>query len=1054
MNSVVWSNRTAGSIAVRSMLFVLVVAPAAGASARQGASPENPSLVLPVKVQKTANQDNQAGAQNSDGRKSLASLWVKRGRIAYKRKDYETAINDYRKAIELDTAKIDYPMGLANALVKVGNFLEAREVLTKVLETYSPSLDEAKQLQRLLAGTWKMEGDGLFNQKAYEGAIRCFAEAVRLEPDVFEYVKELGLAYYKAERFEEMGDLAESAIKRFLAPADRHTLSEFLCVAYGKRADAAKEKNDYATAIEWYQKAVSARPDAHQYIIELAAVYITSEKFEAAIQLLQSTLKGFRTGEEHEQQLKILALAYVGWGIQLMDAGRFGEAMKARQEALALCREMKIADNEVKVLNQLGESYCEFGDYANATALHKKALAQCELNQNSDWASKAEAETYLDLGAVYFGLNDYKKAAEYYHRAVEIGQRNNDPNTINRGRAGVAFVLLKEGNIAEAIEALNQVLTLAQQQNDRVTQADILGALGCAEFWQKDYVKATEYLSQELAIDKERDSVSSQATVLANLMVVWKERNKPELAIFFGKLSVNITQSIRRNMRELDSRLQGGYLASVQGAYRMLADLLVSQGRIAEGEQVLRLLKAKEYQDFIRSETLDAAANTVPLTRNDKEWEQRFNTIQDQVVAIGREYSSLLAKESKSDDDTRRLRELENDLAVNNKALEDLYNEISTRASPRLARDIKDSMQVLMQNLSKIEPGAVVLETIVLEDKYRVILTTPDTQVAGQYLIKREDLRKKVFRFREAMRERTPEAEVKALAQELYAILVGPVAKNIEAYQAKTLVWSLDDVLRYIPMAALYDGSQYLVQRYGNVIITEGSLINLKEKPSADWTALGLGVSKAHRGFVELPNVPGELRAIIRDESGEKTSGVLPGKIMLDDKFTERSLVDALSRRQYRVVHIASHFTISADGNSENSFLLLGEGNLSKLTMSRIATIPNLFSDVELLTLSACDTAMGDYENENPENQGVEFESLGVLAQQKGALSVLASLWEVADASTSLLMREFYRHREEQPGATKAEALQRAQMNLILNGNGKYAHPFYWAPFVLIGNWK
>src|SRR5260221_4111266 len=175
---------------------------------------------------------------------------------------------------------------------------------------------------------------------------------------------------------------------------------------------------------------------------------------------------------------------------------------------------------------------------------------------------------------------------------------------------------------------------------------------------------------------------------------------------------------------------------------------------------------------------------------------------------------------------------------------------------------------------------------------------------------------------------------------------------------------------------------------------------------------------------------------------------------MLDDNFTQKSFVDALARHQYRVVHIASHFTINTDGNSEDSFLLLGEGKLSKLTMAQIAAIPNFFSNVELLTLSACNTATGGYESETAENQGVEFESLGVLAQQKGATSVLASLWEVADASTSLLMEDFYRFREKQPGTTKAEALRRAQLNLLLHSNGKYTHPFYWAPFVLIGNWK
>ena len=101
-----------------------------------------------------------------------------------------------------------------------------------------------------------------------------------------------------------------------------------------------------------------------------------------------------------------------------------------------------------------------------------------------------------------------------------------------------------------------------------------------------------------------------------------------------------------------------------------------------------------------------------------------------------------------------------------------------------------------------------------------------------------------VFAFRDAIEARRPESEVKSLGNELYQILIGPVAKNIESYQPKTLVWSLDDVLRYVPMAALYDGSHYLTESHANVVINLASLINLKDKPSSEWTALGLGVSE------------------------------------------------------------------------------------------------------------------------------------------------------------------------------------------------------------------
>ena len=467
------------------------------------------------------------------------------------------------------------------------------------------------------------------------------------------------------------------------------------------------------------------------------------------------------------------------------------------------------------------------------------------------------------------------------------------------------------------------------------------------------------------------------------------------------------------------------------------------------------MLKQKEYHDFLPGEVKDSASDVVPQTAYDQKWQERFNAIHDQLASIGREYSTLVKKESRTDEENKRLSLLESDLATAQQALQQLYQDISAAGNPKLVRDLQDSGETLMQNLPSIDAGAVVIETIVLEDKYRVILTTPDVQIPGEYPISRDALRRKAFAFRDAIDAHRPESEVKSLGNELYQILIGPIAKNIESYQPKTLVWSLDDVLRYVPMAALYDGSHYLTESYANVVINLASLINLKDKPSADWTALGLGVSKAHQNWPELRYVPEELKGIIRDEDAGGTTGILKGRIMLDDAFTEANLRQALIRQFYRVVHIASHFKFDADGNSNDSFLLLGNGKLTKLTIAQIAAIPNFFAGVELLTLSACETAVGDQASRQKEdNQGIEVESLGVLAQRKGASAVIASLWEVADLSTSKLMQNFYQCHTAPTATTKAEALRQAQLDLLLHTNGEYTHPFYWAPFVIIGNWQ
>lgn len=196
---------------------------------------------------------------------------------------------------------------------------------------------------------------------------------------------------------------------------------------------------------------------------------------------------------------------------------------------------------------------------------------------------------------------------------------------------------------------------------------------------------------------------------------------------------------------------------------------------------------------------------------------------------------------------------------------------------------------------------------------------------------------------------------------------------------------------------------------------------------------------------------------------------------MIDDEFNQFALESELARG-YKVVHIASHFSLNP-GDSTKSFLLLGDG--STLTVEDIRTKAKLqFSDVELLTLSACETALV-----GKDGSGNEIEGFGYVAQQRGAKAILASLWRVADQSTQVLMSRFYRLRTENPRLTKAAALQLAQMEMI-EGNlqppitrerrvkGKkriskrtapadeydpkkvHAHPYFWAPFILIGNWR
>jgi CHAT domain-containing protein len=499
---------------------------------------------------------------------------------------------------------------------------------------------------------------------------------------------------------------------------------------------------------------------------------------------------------------------------------------------------------------------------------------------------------------------------------------------------------------------------------------------------------------------------------------------------------------------------------------------------LPEAQQVLGMLKEEEYFDFVRRDSRDAGLTSrTELTPEEAALEKRYNEIADRVTLIGKERGELLAKAARTADEDKRLTSLDADIAVAGQAFEkfltSLADELGGADQPGgKVFQLRES-QGLMQDLRELGNGAVALYTIVGEDKYRIILTTPDAQKAVEYPISAADLNRKILAFRETLQN--PRLDPLPLARELYKIIVGPVAKDLKDAGAETLMWSLDGALRYVPITALHDGEKYMVERYRNVVFTPASQARLKDAPSANWKVLGLGVSKAKEGFDALPGAALELRGIIREDDATK-AGVLPGTIKLDEAFTADALKTGL-RQRFPLVHIASHFQFRP-GNDADSFLLLGDG--SHLTLGQIKSLPNIFGGVELLTLSACNTATG-----GAGASGKEVEGFGVLAQRQGAKAVMATLWSVADESTSLLMQEFYRLREARPGTLKAEAIRQAQLALLYgkkkavstgtqrraerennepgpsnqplfkqNPEAPYAHPYYWAPFILIGNWK
>jgi CHAT domain-containing protein len=299
---------------------------------------------------------------------------------------------------------------------------------------------------------------------------------------------------------------------------------------------------------------------------------------------------------------------------------------------------------------------------------------------------------------------------------------------------------------------------------------------------------------------------------------------------------------------------------------------------------------------------------------------------------------------------------------------------------------------------------------------------------------------------------------------------------ELKANDIHNLVFALDRSTRYIPMGALFDGEKYLIENYSVSTVLSAQLTDTSsptDKPrvvsrSSDTKGtlnedenqvLALGLSEAVGGFSPLPHVPEELNAIVRQNTNE-TSGIYPGQEFLNQDFTFFTLRDNLPNHDF--LHIATHSKF-VPGRANQSFLLLGTGE--RLAIPDIETWLNL-RNINLVVLSACETALGGKGLDGREIAGVGYYFL-----KGGAKTVMASLWRVDDYSTRLLMEKFYDNLAKGTATSpisKAEALRQAQLELLhtkitqenypkdyrlprTEQNITLAHPYYWAPFILMG---
>lgn len=707
----------------------------------------------------------------------------------------------------------------------------------------------------------------------------------------------------------------------------------------------------------------------------------------------------------------------------------------------------------------------------------------------------------LMVGFYYFASDDNEKTLEYFNKAMEVARAENE-------REAEAMMLMMIGfahgekQPQIAIDNLKKAEEIADSLNMTFLQTSLnfIIGVGYAALYEEEggknqqhLLQATKYLNRALTAYQAAEDKNMEAFLLSLLMEFWEDENL-QLATIYGKQAVNAYQNARTQLRRLDKNLQDSYLQKIEEQYRKLVDLLIKQGRLPEAQTVMDLLKEGEYKQLLRAGN---ESDTIPYSQTEASIIKKI----EKLVALQREQSEILKikKETNalSKEQESRLAQLRDDIAAANTALNDSLISIAKTAknvAPRVdeilsGRELKEALRLLGE---KTRSGVVALYTVLGTEESEnragnsqsgatfgwVIMIRDGASTA--YPINTNNLEELVFQFRRTLI--SDRYNPQPLAEKIYqAIFRQPSKQNRTLEQDlqdyfkssvnKTVMWSLDGVLRYIPMSALHDGKQYLVENYRNTVFTNTSKTLLTTENKDIWRVLGLGISEQRENFSALPGVKTELETIVSQPNGR--SGIFNGVIKLNNDFREQEFFNSIESRAFTVAHIATHYRFDID-NQNNSFLLTGDGHL---TFGEIKQVENLFGGLDLLTLSACDTGVA--------GNGKEAEGFAFLAQELGAKSVIASLWKVSDAGTPELMTRFYQLRKENLLMPKGEAFRQAQLSLlnaktrdsggsaskrsdviVLNGQDgelplyekdakhPFAHPHFWSSFVLIGNWK
>ena len=815
-----------------------------------------------------------------------------------------------------------------------------------------------------------------------------------------------GEALYQAGRFALSVTVLQQAVRIYQRSGDRLgqaaslTNLSLALEQLGSWKEASTAINTSLNLLGWNDSHNNLNVNNQK--AELLEVFAQTLEIQGGMLLAQGQADvSLKTSQQAEQIWKHLGnnagvtRSRINQAQALRVSGFYRRALDTLQQVAQQLQTQPDSPIKVAALRSLGNAQQQLGDLEESQKNLQQSLEIAQRLQLPQEISLTE----FSLGNTTRALGNINDAIAHYENAAKIAS---NPLTKVQAQINQLSLLVENKNTTdvETLHATSLLIPTIQSQLATLptNQAGIYARINFARTIskignQKDIANIlASSVKQARTIGSER----AESYALGSLAEVYEQNNQSKEAQNLTQQALFIAQKIQASDIAYRWEWQLGRLLKAQGN---------TQGAIAAYDRAVATLQS------LRSDL-------VAVNR-----EVQFN-FRDSVEPIYRQSVELLLQEkglALPDLDKVRQRIEALQLAE----LDNFFREAC----------LNNQFVVLDKVVDRDRPNTAIFYPIILDNQFEVILKLPNRPLIHKTsVVNRLEVEQMITEMRHTIVEPDANQKFQAASQQLYNWLIRPFETDLKDSKVNTLVFIPDGSLRNIPVAALYDGREYLVQKYAVAVSPGLQLFTPKPLAQKKLNALAGGLSQPPKNekFAPLPNVKVELKLI--QQSGVATT------TLLDENFRSTTLEKTINAKPFKIVHLATHGQFSS--KAKDTFILAADGrmNVSELDSLLKSREQKRREPVELLVLSACETAAGD----NRAALG-----LAGVAIRAGARSTLASLWQIGDESTALFISEFY--HQLTIGKTTAEALRLAQLKLLFAS--EYTRPLYWAPYVLVGNW-